>query len=81
MGFLLLFGVVTVGYSLVMWGTYFTYGFFRDKGNAERSVAEFQNYTSLQHLYLPQDIQVSDIQISSHSPDQYDFFCKSWKSK
>ncbi|MFH0857828.1 MAG: hypothetical protein V1848_03725 [Candidatus Magasanikbacteria bacterium] len=76
MGALLVFGAVTVLYSFAMWGTYFTYGFFKDNRNAENSVAGFQNYSLLQPLYLPQDVQVADIQIFSHTPDQYDFFAR-----
>lgn len=72
-GVLLVWVVISIGYSLIAWGSYFLGGYFQDRDLARRQIAQFQNYTALQQGYKALPLDFESIQISSPAEGKYDF--------
>ncbi len=74
LGALILFCVVTVGYSLFYWGYYFTTGYWRDQEMLNSQVLEIENYDNLKSFYAPRPFIISSPQVyQTVSPSSYDF--------
>lgn len=72
-GLLILFCIVTVGYSTVKWGEYFIFGYFDDQVAAQRQVAEFPNYRRIQALYGAAPLAYGRVDVLRGSSEKFDF--------
>lgn len=72
-GVLGVWSVISVGYSLVAWGSYIVDGYFDDRALARRSVTQFQNYTGIQSTYGAKPLSFNTLQVYSTSEGLYDF--------
>lgn len=71
--FLVVWCVFFGGYALIGWGHYLFIGFSEDKDTQARQVAEFQNFTTVQHLYGAQPLQTKSVEIFSSTASKQDF--------
>ncbi len=71
--FLILWCIITIGYSFGYWGYYFSYGYFQDQKMYAQQTVELQNYTAIQPMYGAQDLQVGNIEAYNSVSNLYDF--------
>lgn len=57
-GFLVLWCVITIGYSLIAWGSYVFSGLWQDKKNAKTLVESFDDPASRRQNYSAQELQL-----------------------
>src|SRR3989339_206473 len=74
--FLIVWCVVTVGYSFGYWTYYLSYGYFKDQNMMQHQALEFQNYDAIKPLYSAQSLQVGNIDVYNSVSDLYDFVAK-----
>lgn len=73
-GLLVVWCVLTIGYSFGYWGYYFSTGYFRDQEMMTRQTLEFENYGNLKRFYAPRDFNIGSHEVyQSVSPQNYDF--------
>lgn len=72
-GVLLVFCVVTMGYSVISWGFYLASGYFADQDNLSALRNSFENYTLLQPNYRAQELEIKETSILPSAPGKYDF--------
>ncbi|KKQ26988.1 MAG: hypothetical protein US42_C0017G0009 [Candidatus Magasanikbacteria bacterium GW2011_GWC2_37_14] len=71
---LIVFCVVTVGYSFGYWLYYFGYGYWQDQKMFVQQNLEFENYDNLKSFYRPQNIGFGQINVfNTVSEELYDF--------
>lgn len=75
-GCLVAWSIITLGYGLGYFAYYFSYGYFQDQEMMARQTVEFENYSNLQNLYKPQDLQFSQASVFNSLSELYDFFAK-----
>lgn len=73
LGCLIVFCVLTIGYSLFAWGHYFIFGYVEDQRQLYEQRASFPNYTAMQSSYGAQELIVMDTDISEGAPGKFDF--------
>lgn len=71
-GVLLVWVVISVGYSLIAWGSYAVSGYFQDRALARRQITQFQNYEVLQQAYKATPLDFEAIQIFTPTEGKYD---------
>lgn len=72
-GLLIAWSVVTVGYSLIVWGHYFFVGYWADQDLLQDQVNQVPNYEALQVLYSAQELVPGTTRVFASSPGKYDF--------
>ena len=70
--FLIVWCVVTVGYSFGYWLYYGAYGYFQDQKMNSEQLALFQNYDNLKVFYSPKQLQISETEIYNSVSDNYE---------
>jgi hypothetical protein len=75
---LVLWSVVTLGYSVGYFGYYMAVGYSQDQLMYARQTIEFQDYTVLQPLYKPQEIQIKKVSVFNSAKNKYDFVAKAF---
>lgn len=74
--FLVLWCIVTIGYSFGYWAYYLSYGYFKDQNMMQRQTLEFPNYDAVKPLYSAQSLQVGNIEVYNSVSDLYDFVAR-----
>lgn len=72
-GSLLVWCVVTVGYSGFQWGNYLFFGYWKDIDAMKRQMSEFPNYERLHLIYGAKDLQLKQSNIFRGGSDRFDF--------
>lgn len=73
-GALIFFCVLTIGYSLWGWGSYFFAGYFEDRALYANQPYEFINYTALKPRYAAQPLSVVRPRVFDEGNNRYDMF-------
>jgi hypothetical protein len=77
---LIVWCVVTVGYSFGYWLYYFSYGYFQDEKMARNIVLETPNYVYIQSLFKAKDLQIGRIGVYNSVSDLFDFVAQTKNS-
>ncbi|MBI5221984.1 MAG: hypothetical protein HY980_00590 [Candidatus Magasanikbacteria bacterium] len=70
---LIVWCVVTVGYSSAYWLYYFSYGYFQDEKMMADLVRETTDYASIHSLYQARDLQIGRIEVYNSVSELFDF--------
>ncbi len=72
-GILVVWCIVTVGFSLFMWGHYLFVGYNQDLQLHRSQLEQVTNFVPLHELYGAKDLQVERISVYQSSASKYDF--------
>lgn len=72
-GILLVFVLITMGYSIYGWGSYLFFGYGSDERVYQELVVGTTDYTALQLMYRAQPLTIGSTDIYSSGADSYDF--------
>lgn len=73
---LIVWCVVTVGYSFGYWLYYFSYGYFQDQKMAAALVREAPNHEVISALFNAKDLQVGRIEVYNSVSELFDFVAR-----
>ncbi len=73
LGVLIVWCVVTMGFSLWKGVEYLAFGYFDDQDLQAQQVAGFQNYTAIQDRFRAKALQFQSAEVFQGSKDRYDF--------
>ena len=71
-GVLIVWCVVTIGYSIWGWGAYLIFGWSQDRRLISQQARELQNYRALQPLYAAKELEVESVQVFRSGAKKFD---------
>ncbi len=72
-GSLIIFNIVTIGFSFWKWGEYLLFGYEQDNNILVQQLDEFPDYQSVHHVYGANDLKLGPTLVVPNDDNRYDF--------